>query len=114
MKNLRIPLRIVFYRESGRWVAHCLEFDLLGDGPTREEALNQLGNAIGLQLEASLQHNNPTNLFTPADGKYFEMFAAGKNVIVGELSVVRKESVEIEKTETREYDMGDLRNVCMA
>jgi predicted RNase H-like HicB family nuclease len=116
MKNLRIPLRIVFYRDGTDWVAHCLEFDLMGDGPTKEEALDLLGEAITLQLEASVKHKNPRNLFSPADGKYFEMFAAGTDVIVGELRFVRKDSVQIERTETREYnvDAGDLRNVCMA
>ena len=29
--NLRVPLRVVFYKEDGDWIAHCLEFDLLGD-----------------------------------------------------------------------------------
>src|SRR5688572_18379668 len=105
MQNLRIPLRIVFYKEGADWVAHCLEFDLMGDGATRKEALDQLGEAIGLQVKASLQHNNPKNLFSPADGKYFQMFAAGKDVVVGELSVVTKATcVEIEKAETREYE----------
>jgi predicted RNase H-like HicB family nuclease len=114
MKNLRIPLRIIFYREGVDWVAHCLEFDLIGDGPTKEEALDMLSEAIALQLDTSLKHNNPGNLFSPADGKFFEMFAAGKDVIVGELSVVPQDSVEIEKAETREYDIGEIRGVCVA
>ena len=114
MKNLRIPLRIVFYKEGEDWIAHCLEFDLMGDGPTRKEALDELGEAIALQVGASLENNNPRNLFSPADGKYFQMFAAGKNVVVGQLSL-SLDSVQIENTETREYDASgeDLRNLCM-
>ena len=38
-KALRVPVRVVFYREDGEWVAHCLEFDLIGDGTTKQEAL---------------------------------------------------------------------------
>ena len=38
-RKLRMPLRVVFYREEEVWIAHCLEFDLAGDGATREEAL---------------------------------------------------------------------------
>jgi predicted RNase H-like HicB family nuclease len=83
--TLRLPLRIVFYKEDGAWVAHCLEFDLLGDGSTQEHALGQLLEAISLQIEATLEHNNPANLFCPADGKFFEMFAAGKNIAIEEL-----------------------------
>ena len=36
-RNLRVPLRVVFYREDEVWIAHCLEFDLAGDGMTRED-----------------------------------------------------------------------------
>src|SRR5438445_2162924 len=83
MKALRIPLRVVFYKEEGDWVAHCLEFDLIGDGPTKEDALKDLSQAIAIQVEASLEHNNPANLFTSADWKYHARFAAGKDVADG-------------------------------
>lgn len=75
MKPFHIPLRVVFYREDEAWIAHCLEFDLVGDGDTREAALQSLAEAIGLQLEASVEHDNPRNLFRPAPGEFFQMFA---------------------------------------
>lgn len=103
MKNLRIPLRIVFYRDGQDWIAHCLEFDLIGDGSTKESALDSLGTAIDLQVKESVEHANPSNLFSPADGKYFAMFAAGKNVVFGELHI-HVDSVQIDKAEYREYD----------
>ena len=87
METRHIPLRIVFYKDDGDWVAHCLEFDLLGNGPTKEEALECLTEAIGLQLEASLRYDNRANLFSPAPGKFFEMFAAGRDAAVGNLGV---------------------------
>lgn len=105
MQALRIPIRIVFYRDEGSWFAHCLEFGLLGDGPTKQEALEQLAEAIRLQVEASVEHGNPANLFMPADGKYFEMFAAGRDVATGELAlqIEPRDGVEIEGVEAREY-----------
>ena len=83
---LHIPLRIVFYREDGSWVAHCLEFDLVGSGATKDEAAGSLLEIIAIQVEDSLQHDNPANLFFPAPGKYFEMFARGtkSDKVVGE------------------------------
>jgi predicted RNase H-like HicB family nuclease len=78
MKTLRIPLRVVFYREEGQWIAHCLEFDLIGSGETREEAIGQLTAATQIQVEESLKHDNPRNLFFPAESQFFQMFAAGK------------------------------------
>jgi len=105
--TLRVPLRIVFYREGGDWIAHCLEFDLMGDGPSKEEALKTLSEAIALQVEASIEFKNKANLFSPADGKYFAMFAAGSDVVDGVLEIsfraIQSISPMIDKIEAREY-----------
>jgi predicted RNase H-like HicB family nuclease len=107
MKNLRIPLRVVFYRDGDVWVAHCLEFDLMGDGATKEDALDELIEAINLQVAASVEADNPSNLFSPADGRFFAMFAAGKDVVVGALRL-HFDSVTIDEAETREFDPSEL------
>ena len=111
MKNLRIPLRVVFYREGGQWVAHCLEFDLMGDGQTKEIAVERLSNAICLQVRESVESNNPDNLFSPAEGKYFAMFAAGKDAGIGQLTV-KEDSVMIDETEAREYSEPEANLAC--
>ena len=67
--SLRIPLRIVFYKEGRDWIAHCLEFDLVGDGPTKAKALEVLNEAIRVQVVYSFEHQNIDNLFSPAEGK---------------------------------------------
>ena len=103
MRKSHMPFRVVFYRDDGTWVAHCLEFDLMGDGDTKAQALAVLGDAISLQVQASVEHDNPDNLFKPADGKLFAMFAAGRDVTEGELHL-RLGSVTIDETEAREYD----------
>ncbi|MCH7987777.1 MAG: hypothetical protein IID46_01360 [Planctomycetes bacterium] len=102
MKTIRISLRVVFYYEQDRWIAHCLEFDLMGDGETQPEALESLSEAISLQIDASLVHNNPENLFTPAEGKFLHLFAQGKNVAVGELEI-ELDGIEIDSVEMREF-----------
>jgi len=102
MRSLRIPLQIVFYKDEEDWVAHCLEFDVCGDGQTRENAMKSLSAAIAIQVEDSIQHNNPRNLFSPADPKFFQMFAAGEDIAVEQLSLQFK-SITIGQTQTREY-----------
>ena len=102
MRTYHIPLQVVFYKEDDGWAAHCLQFDLLGDGSTKEEALQSLNEAICIQIEASLDYQNFDNLFSPAEGKYFGMFAAGKDVIVGTLKS-QFDRVCIQDTQTREY-----------
>lgn len=105
MQALRVPIRIVFYRDDGSWIAHCLEFDLLGDGETREAALEQLAQAIRIQLEATRDYGNPANLFAPAEGKYFRMFAAGEDVVAPGTSMEFEplDSITIEHVELREF-----------
>jgi hypothetical protein len=107
MKPLRVPLRVVFYSEDGEWIAHCLEFDLLGSGATKRLALECLADAIRLQVDESIRHDNPRNLFSPAGGEFFEMFAAGQEVAEGELRIeaasLSQSPVLIESTEVREY-----------
>lgn len=108
-ETFRIPLRIVVYREGDDWIARGLEFDLIGDGPTQEEAVTRLGEAIVRQLRAILEYNNPANFFSPADGTYWMMFAAGADVANGRLESalaerLRSESSLIEDVEVREYE----------
>jgi hypothetical protein len=102
IKKLRIPLRVVFYKDGQDWIAHALEFDLMGDAPTKKLAMDRLVQAISLQLEASLELNNPRNLFKPADGRFFAMFAAGKDIAVGEVHL-KLDSITIEQADAREY-----------
>lgn len=102
MQALRLPLRIVFYREDGDWIAHCLEFDLAGDGPTKDGALASLSAAIRIQVEESLKTGNLDNLFMPAEGKYFRMFATGKDTTALDLTM-GSVPFNAERTEYREY-----------
>ncbi|MCA9080890.1 MAG: hypothetical protein KDA58_10050 [Planctomycetaceae bacterium] len=101
-----MSLRVVFYYQSDRWIAHCLEFDLMGDGDTQVEALASLSEAISLQVEASLESSNLENLFSPADGRYLAMFAKGRNVAVGQLDI-HATGCEFEGYEVRVFE-GDL------
>ena len=101
-RTIRLPLRVVFYYEHDRWVAHCLEFDLLGDGKSQKEALDCLSEALVLQVTASLEHDNPENLFTPAEGVYFRRFAEGRHVAVGEFNI-QLEGFDLHEIEAREY-----------
>ena len=103
MNGLRIPLRVVFYEEDGEWVAHCLEFDLVGVGENKEEAIKLLSEAIFVQLQATVKSKNLKNLFRPADSEYFQKFAAGADTVEANLEVVMKKSkgIVFEKTESR-------------
>jgi predicted RNase H-like HicB family nuclease len=107
-KTYRIPLRVVFYKEGASWVAHCLEFDLCGDGASRSDALACLAEAIAVQVKFSVEHGNLKNLFSPAPSDIQEMFFSGKATGIGEIKLKMKEidGVVFEDQEYREYSGG--------
>ena len=114
MEPLNIPLRVVFYREDGDIVAHCLEFDLVGCGSDHEEAMDCLVEAIACQVDATLESGNIDNLFSPAPGEYFRMFAAGKSEQgvgkgIGRLQIHRQD-VNIPNVDARDYVDSDAHN----
>lgn len=103
MQKLRIPLRVVFYEEDGEWVAHCLEFDLVGVGCDKQSAVVQLSDAIHVQLRATLKSKNLKNLFHPADSEILQRFAAGVDVAEAECAIEfqKVDGVVFERTEAR-------------
>ena len=105
MAPLHISLRVVCFREGESWFAHCLEFDLIGDGPTKVEALAQLAEAIRIQMEFSIEHDNLGNLFSPADGEAFLKFAAGKKSdVASDGLLMQADAVTIEAVEVHEFE----------
>lgn len=74
----QLSLRIVFYREADAIIAHCLEFDLLGEGTSHEEAIDSLVETIHLQLNEAAAGSQTNDLLHPASEDYVQMFAAGK------------------------------------
>ncbi len=107
---LHMPVKIVFYREDGLWIAHCLEFDLLGDGETRAAALESLSEAIAIQVEQTFESGNVRNLFHPAPAEFFEMYARGRIVSDAglHLAMHMADGIEIPTEGLREYAEADL------
>lgn len=100
-----MPIRVVFYREDDRWIAHCLEFDLVGDGDTRREATDSLADAIGVQVKESLGSGNLANLFSPAPAEYWRKFAQGRHVADDGLDItLRDDGVDIPAGDFRDSE----------
>jgi hypothetical protein len=102
MNSIHLHPRVVFYRQGSSWIAHCLEFDLAGEGSTREEALERLNEALVVKVEVLSVGNRPADLFKPADREYFAMYDAGDEVAVGALRLASHRLV-IDQTRAREY-----------
>lgn len=104
-QTLTLPIRILLYKDDEVWVAHCLEFDLCGHGDNKRTAIECLNRAIEIQVEHSVSFNNFQNLFSPAEGKFFEMFANSSNRAYGEVKMtLSSDDVSIEAVDAREYN----------
>ena len=80
---VKIPKSMLFracvYPSSdidGLFVAHCLELDLIGEGPTPREAIVELIQAIELQIEAC---KSPSQFFFPAPAGVWQKYKQAKH-----------------------------------
>lgn len=68
-------VHIILYGEGDRYIAHCLEFDLVAQGDDPEGAFKNLLDAIDLQATYALESGDPGILFNPAPAEYWRMLS---------------------------------------
>ncbi len=68
-------LNVLGYQEDGEWIALALEMDLRGYGESFDEALDDLGNLVEMQVSFALFKKQPELIWSPADPVWFERFA---------------------------------------
>lgn len=114
-KPFSMGFRVVFYREHDRIIAHALEFDLIGDGENREEALKRLSTAITIQVEFAMQSSDPaTVLFRQAPPEIMAMFASGHALVEGVLKIsVEEDGWQFSGEEFRDADVEDHELACV-
>ena len=61
------PITVTYRQVEGEWWCLSLEFDLLGTGATREEALTELKELVNEYLIHILKSKNKVVLFNPAE-----------------------------------------------
>jgi hypothetical protein len=57
---------IVQRKETARYEAHCLELDLVAEGPTTAAAVEEVLNLVDVQVRTCIETDNLENLFCPA------------------------------------------------
>ncbi len=74
LDEFKLTLRVLITKEESEWTAHALEMDLMGTGSTRDEALQDLRNAIISQVEFARQQNKIELIDFPAERKLFDLW----------------------------------------
>lgn len=79
MAELQIPdlLSCVLSRdeETGRWLGHCLDFDLVTSGKTEDEAWKNLRGVVKMHIEHCFTHHR-AGLTLRADEEEWDLFRA--------------------------------------
>lgn len=91
-----IPLRVIVYSELDEWVAHVLEFDIVGTGSTPEEAQEELRDAIDCHVSFCMQEN--INPMSPAPKRLFDLWNA----------VQAREISQSKKVSSKDYRLSSI------
>lgn len=57
---MKQKFRASVWHEEGLWIAQCLDVDIASQGPTEDEALENLKEALTLYFESPTATNRPT------------------------------------------------------
>ena len=79
-----LHLRVLGYKEDSEWCALCLEMDLVGYGPTFDDAMDDLEKYINNQFTFAMQMNDLSLLEFSADQEYHDRFSHALNLSIRE------------------------------
>ena len=74
-----VTVSVLGFREDGVWCALALEMDLRGYGRTFDEALEDLHDALTMQIGFAQFKGETAMIFHPAEPMYFSLFAQVRN-----------------------------------
>ena len=74
-----VTVSVLGFQEDGEWCALALEMDLRGYGRTFDEALEDLHDAMTMQIGFAQFKGETDMIFHPAEPTYFSLFAQVRN-----------------------------------
>jgi len=79
-RPLHLDLRAVISYDRGarQWLAHCLEFDIVGEGESPEDAAQTLAELCGLYVNRCLEDGDDATMFRPAPPGVFQLYQVGR------------------------------------
>lgn len=67
-------LHVLRYKDNGRCIAHCLEFDIVAEGVTSEEARDNLADLIFSYLRFAVERGIEQFAYHSAPKLYWDRF----------------------------------------
>lgn len=79
--SLTYNLSILYYQENAKWVAQCLEWDIIGHGNSLDSALESFENMFVGQIVLDIDHGrNPLETTSKAPKECWDMFRLAKRL----------------------------------
>jgi hypothetical protein len=76
--KIRLDFRVLIYREEPFWIAHCLETDLVAEGATVTEAVDNLIAISNVQFQTALDEGDSASIFSPAPAEVWRYSVAAE------------------------------------
>ncbi len=112
--SAKLPgLKLLLFKDGEEYVAHILDFDLVGTGATREEALKEVSDSATAQIAYALEHNRVKELLHPAPSEFYEKWKIAEQHALMDILISAKRPVRARKYEALELPASDL-VPCMA
>ena len=67
-------LRGVVYREGNQWFSHCLELDIVSEGNSPDEAVQNTIELCAYQIDTAIESGDVESIFRPAPAKFWNLF----------------------------------------
>ena len=111
--HCRLITKVLVYKDRGDddYVAHSLEFDLIGYGDSPNKALHDLENAIDAQLGFAIQKEDMGLVFHKAPKELFERW---EKALQGKIQDLAKDDVAMDykyEAEYLEYSAKELQEI---
>ncbi len=74
MRKTALTFNILFKNEGGRWIAHCLELDIVATGTNMRNVKAEIGDLIVAAVDYAFSNDNVSNLFHPAPEEVWEEY----------------------------------------
>lgn len=75
-----INLDVVFYKSGGKFVAHCLQLDLVQESISVEQARCDMEDVIQAHIDYTIEHNNWTYFYKPAPELYWSLLPESEDI----------------------------------
>jgi hypothetical protein len=95
--TFRIELRAVAYRQGDWWIAHCLELDLVAEGKTPLQAIQDVLELSCTQIETAIKSGDIQSVFRAAPPEIWAMFSKA-----ADKPIRRKPPCPVQRFEARE------------